>query len=868
MTGLLAALAGLLWFYFAPAVIGGHTAYIITHGISMEPLFHTGDLAIVRAASAYKVGEIVAYHSSLLHEVVLHRIVAIHGGHYTFKGDNNNFLDPVHPTRSDLVGKLWIHVPRAGLVIERLRTPVAAAILAGGIGFLLLSLEKDHTKARRSRKRAAGAAAETRAVKPADSEGSKAANLRDGLVVSSLVVVVFLALCLFAFERPTRATGTRAVPYTQKAVFTYSAAVQRNTVYPSGSVSTGDPIFLRFVRQLDVKLDYRLVTSGAANVAGTSTMAVRLSNASGWSRTLKLPGEHSFVGRNFTSTAALDLNSIQTLLNHVANLTGVASSAPTIAVVARVHLSGQLSGSRLSTTFSPIMNFQLGAAQLQPVNASGNAANSAQGLTDAQTSSVTEPSVHSNPIRLFGHSLAVKAIRIVALAGLALSALVALILLVALTRLKRLAECEQIEAQYRHLIVPLDDGARFSDQQPVDLISMEALVKIAHHSGQLILHSQGDGADSYLVHDGDAVYRYRLGGSGRNGSGSTPEPPSAAAPRTETSSDLPAAAAVAADAHVDTDIEPEAEAESEADDVDVDEHESTNARHDFEAMEVGAASGIWRQRSDATLPAVAPATPVPPVAATPTAPPVAAAPTAPAPPAPKIADTPAGGHDFGLYSVKRVSAPSRAELGQRAGTNGTNGNRDYPAALASPAPSLSIVTSNLRRAVAARPYAATLDATGGSGSCAWAITSGLLPAGLTLDASTGVISGTPTDSGTTLFMASVTDSGVKAQTATAQLSIHVAVAPPRTKIKHVKVNLKKRAVTFRFKAKGEVTGFECALVRAPTKKRAKTPAPSFEACEGPKTYRHLALGRYIFYVRAVGPGGPDPRPANHKFRIS
>ncbi len=188
--------------------------------------------------------------------------------------------------------------------------------------------------------------------------------------------------------------------------------------------------------------------------------------------------------------------------------------------------------------------------------------------------------------------------------------------------------------------------------------------------------------------------------------------------------------------------------------------------------------------------------------------------------------------------------------------------------MASAGASLAVATSILRRAIVARPYAATLDAAGGTGPYRWAITSGTLPAGLTLDANTGVISGTPTNSGTTFFMASVTDRGAQTQTAAARLSIQVAVAPPRTKIKHFKVNLKKRAVTFRFKAQGEVTGFECALVRAPTKKRAKTPAPSFEACEGPKTYRHLALGRYIFYVRAVGPGGPDPKPAKHKFRIS
>jgi signal peptidase I len=844
VTGLLATLAGLTWFYLAPAEIGGHTAYIITHGISMEPLFHTGDLAIVRAASTYKIGQIVAYHSSLLHEVVLHRIVAIHAGRYTFKGDNNHFLDPVHPTHSELVGRLWIHLPHAGLVVERLRTPVGAAILAGAIGLVLIALEKDHVNNRLARKRARDVSGETHAVKPTDSEGSRAANLRDGLVVSGLAVVVFFALCLFAFERPSRVTGTRAVPYTQRAVFTYSAAVPRNTVYPSGRVSTGDPIFLRFVRRLDVKLHYHLLTRGTADVTGTSNIALRLSDSTGWSRTVQLSGRRSFVGRQFNSTAVIDLNSVQTLINHVAALTGIPSSDATVAIVANVHLSGNLAGAPARTTFSPTASFQLSGAQLLPTTTSGAAASTTQGVVDTQLSKVMVSSQRANPINLFGHSLSVRLIRLVAVGALALSTLAALVLLVLLVRLKRLAECEQIEAEYRHLIVPLGDGARFAGQEPIDLISMAALVKIAQHSGQLILHSQGGGADSYLVHDGDAIYRYRVGGSRSNDGDGTPEPPSGAPSANGTSSDLPAAAVVTHD-------DDGADNDEIADDED---HASGNARHDFEAMEVGAAGGIWSQRSEATPPPVA-------------SPPASAPPA----PTPDVADTPAGGHDYGLYSVTRVSAVSRAELGQRVGTNGrnrTNGNGDYPDAMTSAGASLAVATSVLRRAIAARPYAATLDATGGTGPYRWAITSGTLPTGLTLDASTGVISGAPTGSGTMFFMASVTDSGPEARTATAQLSIHVAVAPPRTKIKHFKVNLKKRAVTFRFKAKGEVTGFECALVKAPTKKGAKSPRPKFEACEGPVSYRQLTLGRYIFYVRAVGPGGPDPKPAKHKFRIS
>ena len=76
------------------ALATGEVKLVTTHGISMEPRFHTGDLAVVVPSTQYRVGDIVGYHSPLLHIVVLHRIVAEHAGLFTFKGDNNSFLDP------------------------------------------------------------------------------------------------------------------------------------------------------------------------------------------------------------------------------------------------------------------------------------------------------------------------------------------------------------------------------------------------------------------------------------------------------------------------------------------------------------------------------------------------------------------------------------------------------------------------------------------------------------------------------------------------------------------------------------------------------------------------------------------------------
>ena len=57
---------------------------------------------------------------------------------------------------------------------------------------------------------------------------------------------------------------------------------------------------------------------------------------------------------------------------------------------------------------------------------------------------------------------------------------------------------------------------------------------------------------------------------------------------------------------------------------------------------------------------------------------------------------------------------------------------------------LAITTTSVPVGILGKAYSATLAATGGTPPYTWSIASGTLPAGLTLGASTGVISGTPT----------------------------------------------------------------------------------------------------------------------------
>lgn len=89
-------------------------------------------------------------------------------------------------------------------------------------------------------------------------------------------------------------------------------------------------------------------------------------------------------------------------------------------------------------------------------------------------------------------------------------------------------------------------------------------------------------------------------------------------------------------------------------------------------------------------------------------------------------------------------------------------------------PSPSVTTTSLPAGVVNTAYGFSLQASGGTGNLTWSIASGSLPAGLTLNAGTGRISGTPSVSGPTNFTVKVTDSDPSPESATQLLGLNIA----------------------------------------------------------------------------------------------
>ena len=520
INGIFLVLVGLAWFYLAPAQIGGFTTYVVTHGVSMEPRFHTGDLGLVRPADQYKVGDIVAYHSSLLHTVVLHRIVAIHNGRYAFKGDNNHFLDPEHPTRSQLVGKLWLHLPRAGVLLKWLHEPVVDGVMFGLLGlFLLYGFgEKEQRRKRRRRQEASGSPSHGRPLvsPPRDHHPFNFGAL---LTASAVTAVVFVALAVFAFTRPAHRAVRRGIPYTQQVSFGYRANVTPGPVYPGSVIKTGDPIFLTLVHQLAIHIGYRITGATPDTVKGTEEVMLKLTGPGGWARSYVLTPRTHFTGNHTSTAVSLDLPQLQSLLTKIQSLTGAGAGGFMLAVGPQVRVSGNVAGHPIKTSFAPVLTFEPEGGQLVVTGGSGSSgaasgsattssASSQVDYTPSQTGSVSSPATASATVTVLGVSPTVSLLRWLALLGLLVSVPLALYSFLR-KRGEPFEESVRIQAQYGHLIVPIVAGEDLG-WPPVDVPNIKALARLAESGQRLILHNRSGDVDTYMVNDEGTVYRYQV----------------------------------------------------------------------------------------------------------------------------------------------------------------------------------------------------------------------------------------------------------------------------------------------------------------------------------------------------------------------
>lgn len=489
-------LFGSVWILFAPRAVGGHASYVGTHGISMEPVFHTGDLVVVRQQSQYRSGEVVAYQSHLLNVTVLHRIIGRDGNRFVTKGDNNSFVDADHPLPSDIFGAEWMLIARGGTAVGWLRQPAHAVPVAVGLA-LVVGGGFGANSSRRRRGRNG-----TRHPRP-----PKGSAIAFGAWQVSIAALTATLLCLsltwIAFHRPS--TTAKTVTYVQQGQFTYGAPVAVGPVYQRPTLATGDPIFLRLVPRLAVTFDYTFQAPGAHKVGGTVAIGVELAGANGWTRTLPEGPATTFRGDQATAGTSLDFVQLRSMITEAEKATGIVGGSYTVRIKPDLRVAGSLSGKALADAFSSPLSFNLTADQL--LLAQGST------LRASKSATVTVPGATPHHLVFEGRNIDVALLRWASTIGAGFFLLTALFAALAATR-KRPDRRERgrIYARYHRSLVPVTslDGA-----VPIHVIEVpnfEALMRIATHYERLVLVRRDDErADTYAVEDGGVQFRYRSG---------------------------------------------------------------------------------------------------------------------------------------------------------------------------------------------------------------------------------------------------------------------------------------------------------------------------------------------------------------------
>lgn len=115
-----------------PSLFGFNVLTVLSG--SMEPLLERGDLVIIKPVNFDKLekSEIVTYRNNA-NTLVTHRIVEIlrEDGKVLLqtKGDANNIVDEELVTSEQLVGSMKFSIPKAGLLLSFIKTPMGLMIL-------------------------------------------------------------------------------------------------------------------------------------------------------------------------------------------------------------------------------------------------------------------------------------------------------------------------------------------------------------------------------------------------------------------------------------------------------------------------------------------------------------------------------------------------------------------------------------------------------------------------------------------------------------------------------------------------------------------------------------------------------------------
>ncbi len=492
----------------------------------MEPLFHGGDLAIIRETRGkLQIGEVALYRSDLTNQTVLHRVVATDGDRYVFKGDNNNWIDTYHPSDADIVGKLWFHVENAGRAFEWLRDPLHGALFGGVVTAVTVGgvVGEASGQARGKTKRRSHALMGGLADLPLFAFGPKGQSLLGLLLV---LLVASVAAGVFAYRAPLTRTTTTQLKYQSQGEFSYTAPVSgaATSVYGGSALWTGDPIYINLIPSVFERFGFTFLSPEPHNVAGTIRLTVVVGDINGWRRSIDLAPPTPFEGDTATVVTKVDLVPLMDLLQGIEQSTGNVPRYYTAAIVADTEVHGSVGGLPFSQDFEPSFVFRmLPPNQVYVETPETRLLNNMPELPVASGGVVPADPFHSskaaavvkaipsdNTFSIWRFKLPVRQIRQGSIIGGEIGLVGSLVFLFLVMLATRRSESRRIYARHGKELVRVNDFQLAANAHVVHVASFEEMLFLADQCLRPILWNDRGGPDVYWVEEGGTVYWYQL----------------------------------------------------------------------------------------------------------------------------------------------------------------------------------------------------------------------------------------------------------------------------------------------------------------------------------------------------------------------
>lgn len=498
-TALIVVMVSVIWINFAPVQFGGLSSYVIVAGASMEPGLELGDLVLVREELDYRIGEVVTYQHPLIGPII-HRIIQTEGDRFVLQGDNNDWIDSYAPTQDEIIGKLWIHIPNAGDVMNKLRSPAAIALFAIFISIGIFSkMAGKSSKGQRSQQDGSREGFQP----PARSN----AELDSYIFFAAAVLISSVILGIVSFSKPSSVNVSQEIPYELRGIFNYSAKAPLG-IYDTESVQTGDPIYLKLTKELAVDFSFELITNDLDQASGSIMMNAVLRDPHGWNRTIELSPPIKFTGTNADASGVLDLSEVMRMIEALEKKTEFTRSDYTLTIQPTVISDAKFNGRAQLDEFSPELTFRLDGQQMYLRSTETGVSDTAQ-LSSMEMRSYLHEREIPNVITILGVDIKVLLARGVSFIGLALSILVFSFILFSFANTTREGEAALINFRYGGMVLDINKGMPLDDHKVVEVGRIEDLVRFAERAGGMILHEYRWRRHVYYVQEGDTLFRYK-----------------------------------------------------------------------------------------------------------------------------------------------------------------------------------------------------------------------------------------------------------------------------------------------------------------------------------------------------------------------